>query len=149
MARVFNEAKTQELFSYDIELGRLVQDKLFVAHHPKIHANAGKFHYKTVKEFPNGGKEVEKVWDVEPVKGQEAYDEHEDILVFIPYTHNELEIQRKAKYENLVERLIREQYSLNAEIAIIRQQNEKPDEYKAYYDFAESCKSKAKEQLGL
>lgn len=149
MVRVFDETKTQELFSYDLEMGRLVQDKLFVAHHPEVYAQEGKFHYKTVKEYPNGGKDVVKVWDIEPVEAREAYDEYEDILVYIPFTQAELEVRKNRKYEGLVEMFIRERYSLNAEIALIRQQTEKPDEYKAYYDFAESCKARAKEQLGL
>lgn len=149
MARVFDETKTKELFVYDIEKGHLVPDKLFVAHHPEVFRQEGTFHYKTINTYPNGGAVVEKVWDTLPVEPRTAYDEYEDILVYIPFTQAELEVQKNRKYEGLVEMFIRERYSLNAEIALIRQQTEKPDEYKEYYDFAESCKARAKEQLGL
>lgn len=49
-------------------------------------------------------------------------------------------------YEHKVQRLIRERYSTSAELAILRQQNEKPEEYQEYYNFCEECKKKAKEE---
>ena len=52
-----------------------------------------------------------------------------------------------AEYAGEVERLIRERYSVSAELAILRRQTEKPDEYAAYYAFAEQCKSQAKTNL--
>lgn len=52
-----------------------------------------------------------------------------------------------AEYADEVERLIRERYSVSAELAILRQQADKPDEYAAYYAFAEQCKAQAKENL--
>lgn len=52
-----------------------------------------------------------------------------------------------AEYAEEVERLIREKYSVSAELAILRQQTEKPDEYAAYYAFAEECKAQAKINL--
>lgn len=52
-----------------------------------------------------------------------------------------------AEYADEVERLIREKYSVSAELAILRQQTEKPDEYAAYYAYAEQCKTQAKENL--
>jgi hypothetical protein len=51
------------------------------------------------------------------------------------------------KYEMLVERYIREKYSLNAELAILRQRNTKPDEFLAYHVYAEECKERAKAKL--
>lgn len=49
-------------------------------------------------------------------------------------------------YEQLVEKYIREKYSASQEFAILRQREEKIDEFNAYYDFAEECKQKAKKQ---
>ena len=40
--------------------------------------------------------------------------------------------------------LIRERYSIDDEIAILRQKDTKQDEYQAWYDFCESCKVQAK-----
>lgn len=50
-------------------------------------------------------------------------------------------------YENRVNDLIRSRYMLSEELAILRQKDEKPDEYKAYFAFCEECKSKAKLEL--
>lgn len=47
-------------------------------------------------------------------------------------------------YEQLVSEYIRERYSLDAELAILRQKDEKPEEYAAYYAYAEECKRKAR-----
>ena len=49
------------------------------------------------------------------------------------------------EYEDEVNRLIRLKYSLSEELAILRQRDTKPDEFKAYNDYVEECKAKAKE----
>ena len=50
-------------------------------------------------------------------------------------------------YEERVVELIRERYSIDDEIAILRQKDTKQDEYQAWYDFCESCKAQAKENV--
>ena len=40
---------------------------------------------------------------------------------------------------------IREVYSVDDEIAILRQRDSKPEEFKAYYDFVEEIKNTVKE----
>ncbi len=52
-----------------------------------------------------------------------------------------------AEYEAEVVRLIRKRYDLNAELAILRQRDSKPEEFAAYNAFAEQCKVQAKAQL--
>lgn len=47
-------------------------------------------------------------------------------------------------YEERVVELIRERYTIDDEIAILRQKDTKQDEYQAWYDFCESCKAQAK-----
>lgn len=47
-------------------------------------------------------------------------------------------------YEERVEQLIRERYSLSAELAIQRQRDTKADEFNEYYAYCEECKIKAK-----
>lgn len=49
-------------------------------------------------------------------------------------------------YGERVDSLIRERYSLSEELAILRQKDEKPEEYEAYYNYAEECKAKAREE---
>lgn len=56
-------------------------------------------------------------------------------------------ISKDRLYPNLVSRLIRERYSIDDEMAILRQRDEKPDEYQAYFAFCEECKAKAKAEI--
>lgn len=52
----------------------------------------------------------------------------------------------KPTYEERVEQLIRERYSLNEELAIQRQRDTKVDEFNEYYAYCEECKQRAKEE---
>lgn len=56
-------------------------------------------------------------------------------------------ISKDKLYANLVSKLIREKYSVDDEMAILRQRDTKPDEYKAYNAFCEDCKAKAKAEI--
>ena len=88
--RVFNKDKTVELTEYDLTKGRLVPDELFVAHHEAVKAFPEVGRYVVTKEYPNGGKVVEWVVDIPGVEARAAYDEYENIQVYIPYTEAEL-----------------------------------------------------------
>lgn len=57
--------------------------------------------------------------------------------------------QKLARYPILVEQYIREKYSLSAELAILRQKDSKPEEFEEYNTYAEACKVRAKEDLGI
>lgn len=113
MERVFNEDKTQELTEYDLTLGKLVKDKLFVKHHEAVHEVAAQTveekvaayqaegqsveqhngtYYLVVAQYPNGGKDIEEIFPTEAVPAKEAYDEYEDIYVYTPYTEQELAV---------------------------------------------------------
>ncbi|MBQ7912171.1 MAG: hypothetical protein IJ308_00290 [Clostridia bacterium] len=54
---------------------------------------------------------------------------------------------KQASYGELVERLIRKKYSVSAELAILRQRDEKPEEFAVYNAYAEQCKAEAKKYL--
>lgn len=43
--------------------------------------------------------------------------------------------------------LIRERYSIDDEIAILRQKDTKADEFDAWYAYCEQCKAQAKENV--
>ena len=47
-------------------------------------------------------------------------------------------------YEEAVDNEIRKKYSASAEFAILRQKEEKPDEYAEYYAYCEECKAYVK-----
>ena len=61
------------------------------------------------------------------------------------YSQNELKAKKDKEYEALVERFLRQKYSLSNELAILRQASTKPEEYAVYNAYAEECKAKAKE----
>ena len=50
-------------------------------------------------------------------------------------------------YGQEVNRLIRARYSLPDELAILRQRDEKPEEWKEYNAYCEECKRQAKEAV--
>lgn len=146
--RVFNEDKTQELKDYDLNLGHLEQDKL-ITHIDAVQEQKEQGHYETLKTYSNGSKEVKFVVDVPKVEPIEEHDEVEDILVYIPYTDSELRDIKIKNYPNRVSELIRKRYSINDELAILRQRDEKQSEYQEYFAYCEECKSNAKNELGL
>lgn len=96
--RIFNEDKTQEIQNPDLELGYTKKDKLFLAHHEAQEEIQQQSHYEVIAEYPNGGKDLEEVIDVEYQPAKEAWDEYEDILVYTPFTEEEL---RERKIQEL------------------------------------------------
>lgn len=58
----------------------------------------------------------------------------------------EREYWASVDYDEAVNEKIRERYSASQEFAILRQKDEKPEEYKAYYDYCESCKAFVKQK---
>lgn len=87
--RIFDETKTTELTEYDLERGYLKADTI-ETEIPEQKAVEEISHYETIREYPNGGKDVEKVIDVEGKPYIPAHVEREDIQVYIPYTNAEL-----------------------------------------------------------
>lgn len=110
--KIYNQDKTIELAESDInyELGHLVEDRLFIAHHDEIvgktveevkdelvaqgkeceQYSEGKWHV-ILATYANGGKDVK---EIEAVAAKDAYDEYEDIQVYITYTEQVLEERR-------------------------------------------------------
>lgn len=146
--KVYNEDKTQILTKYDLNKGYLKQDTI-IRHIPEVVAVEEQSHYEVIAEYPNGGKDVEKIIDVKAVEGVPAHDETEEIQVYIPYTEEELEKQKQGKYENRVVELLRKKYSLNQELAILRQRDNKQEEYAAYNAYVEECKATAKAEIEI
>lgn len=63
---------------------------------------------------------------------------------FSERTAIEEEKSKNAKYKHQIDELIREKYSINDEIAIIRQRYTKPDEFVDYFEYIESVKKEIK-----
>lgn len=53
-----------------------------------------------------------------------------------------------AVYGSLIEKKIRQRYSLSAELAILRQRDSKPEEFAQYNAYVEQCKAEVKQELG-
>ena len=89
--RVFNANKEIELNEYDLKKGYLKPDALEV-NVPEQSAVEEVSHYEVIREYPNGGKDVKKVIDVEGKPYVPAHVETEEIQIYVPYTERELEI---------------------------------------------------------
>lgn len=142
--KVYNQDKTQILDTYDLNKGYLAEDTIFVMHHPSQEEVLPEYSVKYIRD--NGG--VVRAIRTEIVKAQpkrEAYDEYEDIFVYIPFNQEQL----YEKYKARVDEMIREKYSLSDELAIIRQKDSKPAEFAEYNAYAESCKASAKLEFGI
>ena len=59
----------------------------------------------------------------------------------------EIEKEKAEQYPILVEKYIREKYSLSDELAILRQRDTKPEEFNEYNVYAEECKKIAKAEI--
>lgn len=90
--KILDETKTKELNleKLDFQKGYLKADKLLIQHHNEVKGQAEKGHYEIVKMFPNGGGESKWVVDIPFAQSVEAWDEYEDIQVYIEYTEKEL-----------------------------------------------------------
>ena len=122
--KIYNQDKTQELNEKDLDmtLGRLVQDKMVIAHHEAAEAVPAKTVAEQVAEltargetveeirgvfykihqYENGGKDATRITEIPAVLAKEAYDDYEDIRVYVPYTAKELqEIADKRRHAEL------------------------------------------------
>ena len=62
-------------------------------------------------------------------------------------TVEQLEKQKRAKYEKLCEKYIRQKYSISDELGIQRKRNIEPEKYEVYFAYVEECLSKAHKEI--
>lgn len=118
----------KEMNDYDPSLGHVENEKIIIRHHEASDIVEEQSHYETIKEYPNGGKEVRKVIDVPAQEAHDAYDEYEDILRFVPYTLqelNEIEIgalkMKLADTDYIIMKIVEGATTLEKEKSIIAQ----------------------------
>ena len=80
---------------------------------------------------------------------------------YVDVTEEELALAKEAQeeqdrqywmtvsYDDAVNNEIRKQYSASQEFAILRQKDEKPEDYAAYFAYCEECKAYVKEKMGI
>ena len=74
----------------DLSLGYLTPGKR-TEHHAAVQGVAEQWHYETVAEYHNGGKDIRRVVDVPGVEARDAWDEEIAIQIYTPYTQEELD----------------------------------------------------------
>lgn len=89
MNEIYNEAM-EPIENPDLSLGYLT-DSTRTVHHEAVDGVEEQFHYVTIAEYENGGKDVEKVIDVPGVEAQPAWDEEIPIQIYHQYTQEELD----------------------------------------------------------
>ena len=92
--KIYNEDKTQILDNPDLKKGWLQEDKIVIKTIPATEEIPEEGHWITIKEYENGGKDVEWVVDVEGQPAKPETYEYEDIQVYVPYTEEELKQKR-------------------------------------------------------
>lgn len=101
----------------DLTLGYLVDDTEPVEH-PAVEGVEEVSHYETVAEYPNGGKDVQRVVDVPGVPAQAAWTEQVPVQRYIRYTDEELAAQEEArKKQEAKDKLPETVAALNAALA--------------------------------
>ena len=80
----------------DLTLGYLTDDTEEVTH-PAVEGVEEQWHWETVTEYPNGGKDVQKIIDRPGVQAQEEWVEKVPIQKYIRYTAEELAAQEEAR----------------------------------------------------
>ena len=80
----------------DLTLGYLTDDTEEITH-PAVEGVEEQWHWETVTEYPNGGKDVQKIMDRPGVDAQEEWVEKIPIQKYIRYTAEELAAQEEAR----------------------------------------------------
>lgn len=97
----------------DLSLGYLIPS-IRTVHHEAVEGVSEVWHYETIAEYPNGGKDIQKVIDVPGVQAREAWDEEIPIQIYVPYTQEELDAMEEAKNKPTQEERITQLEEQNA-----------------------------------
>ena len=98
--KIYNELKTQELKEYDLKKGYLKEDKIIIKTH-----EAQKEVEEIVAEYPNGGKDVKIVIDTPYQPAKDAWNEYEDIQIYIPFSQEQLKEQKISELKQRLSQL--------------------------------------------
>lgn len=103
----------------------------------------------TRKAYYKDGVEVLRPTSV-VINGSTFVPPTDEQLISLGYDIQEVEIyvpeEHIPTYEERVVELIRQRYTINDELAILRQRDSKPEEFAEYNDYCEDCKVQAKQE---
>lgn len=97
--KIYNQNKTEIIENPDLTKGHLLNDKIISEILPAQEEIKEQGHYSVVKEYDNGGKDVEWVIDVEGQKAREEQIIYEDIQIYIPFTEEQILNNLRARRE--------------------------------------------------
>ena len=104
---IYNE-QMELIENPDMSLGHLKED-FREEYHDAVKGIEEQGHYEVIAEYPNGGKDVEWIVDVEGVEAKDAWIEKIPICIYVPYTQEELDAmeaeKNKPTYEQRIARL--------------------------------------------
>ena len=89
MMEIYNE-NMELIENPDLTLGYL-RPGTRAEHHEAVEGVTEVWHYETIAEYPNGGRDIRKVVDVPGVEAKPAWDEEIPIQIYVPYTQEELD----------------------------------------------------------
>jgi hypothetical protein len=111
--KIFNKSKTKELTrdSVDMSKGYLEQDRMLIKHHKEQQEIQEQSHQELIEDYSalGGGKVYKTIIDVPYQAYKEAYDEYEDVLVYIEYTAKdfvEIDIQNLKEMLNTTDWIV-------------------------------------------
>ena len=105
MNEIYNE-NMELIENPDLTLGYL-RPGTRTEHHEAVEGVQEVWHYETVAEYPNGGRDIRKVVDVPGVEAKPAWDEEIHIQIYVPYTQEELDrMEAERNKPTMTDRLI-------------------------------------------
>lgn len=123
MMEIYNE-NMELIENPDLSLGYLKESTRTV-HHEAIEAIEEVWHHEIIAEYPNGGKDVRKVIDVDGVEAKDAWDEEVEIQIYVLYTQEELDAieaeRNKPTQEERIAALEKENLELKEHNAFIEE----------------------------
>lgn len=110
---------------------------MIVIENNQVYSTTGKFVHRIGTEtyFKKG-----------TVLKSDSVDSFEEVEAIPEMPEEEMPIP-EIPYKEQVVNKIRERYSVDDELAILRQRDTKPDEFEAYNEYAEQCKKEVKDIL--
>lgn len=73
-------------------------------------------------------------------------DFNEDLTFSVEKYNARKQKENEIDVENKIVSRIRQKYTINQELAILRQRDTKPEKYQEYYDYVEQCKAEIKSE---